>query len=178
MFTENSNIRSPPLLLLLVFPLLTIQFSVRNKVLAHEKIDVIWYGQVEKFEGSAPSSSAAEINADGEVSQQQQQGGGSGLEMVRVRITNSHGTIIRVPCKAAFVAVGHDPINHFLDQLGGVDRDAGGYLVTAEGGGRGSLDRQRGEGVGSTMTSVPGLFAAGDAADAVYRQVFLSLVLM
>ena len=149
---------------------LPTQLSILNKVLAHEKIDVIWFGKVEKFEGIAPSPSAVEINADGEVSPQQQRGG-SGLEMVRVRITNSHGTVVRVPCKAAFVAIGHDPINHFLDQLG-VDKDAGGYLVTAEGGGVG------GEGVGSTMTSVPGLFAAGDAADAVYRQVLIFGVVM
>ena len=52
-----------------------------------------------------------------------------------------------------FVAIGHDPTTKlFVDQL---DHDDAGYLVT------------RGK---STETNIPGVFAAGDVQDHIYRQ--------
>jgi len=52
-----------------------------------------------------------------------------------------------------FVAIGHDPRNELVKGI--VDLDAAGYVVT--------------EG-GTTITNVPGVFAAGDLVDSRYRQ--------
>jgi thioredoxin reductase (NADPH) len=71
---------------------------------------------------------------------------------VRVRDVNT-GEGTELPAQGFFVAIGHDPNTElFLDQL---DHDEAGYLLT----------RDR-----STATNVPGVFAAGDVQDHVYRQ--------
>jgi thioredoxin reductase (NADPH) len=57
------------------------------------------------------------------------------------------------PTDGLFVAIGHDPTTKlFVDQL---DHDENGYLLT------------KGK---STETNIPGVFAAGDVQDHVYRQ--------
>jgi len=55
--------------------------------------------------------------------------------------------------KCVFVAIGHVPNTQFLKGL--IDLDGNGYVVQQPGG---------------TATNVPGIFAAGDVADHVYRQ--------
>ena len=58
-----------------------------------------------------------------------------------------------MPANGIFVAIGHTPATGFLN--GVVDTDEAGY-ITVEG--------------ASTKTGTPGIFAAGDCVDSVYRQ--------
>ena len=64
------------------------------------------------------------------------------------------------PWTACFIAIGHKPnTDLFVDQL---ELDHG-YLVT-QGGRQGN----------ATQTSVPGIFAAGDVQDQIYKQAVTS----
>jgi thioredoxin reductase (NADPH) len=70
--------------------------------------------------------------------------------MLRNLIT---GAASELPVDGVFVAIGHTPTTSLF--AGQLDLDAEGYIRVAP---------------GSTRTSVPGVFAAGDVADRVYRQ--------
>jgi thioredoxin reductase (NADPH) len=86
-------------------------------------------------------------------------GDDSGVTGVRVAATDGSGTR-DIPVAGVFIAVGHTPNTEiFAGQL----EMKGGYIVV-----------RSGTDGGATATSVPGVFAAGDVADHVYRQAVTS----
>jgi thioredoxin reductase (NADPH) len=86
-------------------------------------------------------------------------GDASGVTGVRLRDTRA-GTSEDLVVKGCFIAIGHQP-NTEIFQAQLAMRD--GYITTRSG-----LDGF------ATMTSVPGVFAAGDVQDHVYRQAITS----
>ncbi|MDW8336410.1 MAG: thioredoxin-disulfide reductase [Tepidimonas sp.] len=86
-------------------------------------------------------------------------GNEQGVTGVRIRHTQT-GATEDLALQGVFIAIGHSPNTQiFAGQLDMQD----GYIVTR--GGREGL---------ATMTSVPGVFAAGDVQDHVYRQAITS----
>tara|TARA_Y100001968_G_scaffold193976_1_gene177925 strand:- start:346 stop:1272 length:927 start_codon:yes stop_codon:yes gene_type:complete len=76
--------------------------------------------------------------------------GGLKSAITKNTLDNTTGEIL---CDGAFIAIGHNPnSNLFSDQL---EVDEKGYVITKD---------------NSSLTSIPGVFAAGDLKDKVYRQ--------
>ncbi|OZI80208.1 thioredoxin-disulfide reductase [Bordetella genomosp. 6] len=86
-------------------------------------------------------------------------GDASGVTGVRLR-DNRDGTGRDVPAAGVFIAIGHAPNTRLFE---GQLALRNGYIAT-----RGGLSGL------ATMTSVPGVFAAGDVQDHVYRQAVTS----
>ena len=79
-----------------------------------------------------------------------------GVESVRVRHVEA-GEITEIPAKGVFIAIGHAPASELVNDS--LETHHGGYVVVAP---------------GTTRTSIPGVFAAGDLTDHVYRQAVTS----
>ena len=79
-----------------------------------------------------------------------------GVEAVRARHVET-GEITEIPCKGVFVAIGHAPANELVKDV--LELHNGGYVKVEP---------------GSTRTSIPGIFAAGDLTDHKYRQAVTS----
>jgi thioredoxin reductase (NADPH) len=101
---------------------------MQDRAFANEKIEFRWNSVIEDVIGDAK------------------------LEGAQLRNTVS-GAVDELPLTGLFVAIGHTPNTDLFK--GQLEMDDNGYLVTAG---------------GSTRTSVEGVFAAGDVADHVYRQ--------
>jgi len=86
-------------------------------------------------------------------------GDASGVTGIRIKNVNS-GSTEDISLKGCFIAIGHSPNTEIFN--GQLDM-AGGYIIT-QGGLKGF----------ATQTSVPGIFAAGDVQDHVYRQAITS----
>src|SRR5712692_1547849 len=75
-------------------------------------------------------------------------------QVTGVRLRNLRtGVLSDLPCEGAFIAIGHTPVTGFV--AGQLPLDAEGYAITLP---------------DSTETAIPGVYAAGDVKDKVYRQ--------
>ncbi len=79
-----------------------------------------------------------------------------GVEAVRVRNVKTD-EITEIPCKGVFIAIGHAPASELVKDT--LETHNGGYVKVEP---------------GSTRTSIPGVFAAGDLTDHIYRQAVTS----
>jgi thioredoxin reductase (NADPH) len=81
-------------------------------------------------------------------------GGTDPLGVTGVRIYNTEtGDVSEVPAHGVFIAIGHTPSTELF--VGQLPLDEGGYIL---------------KNPDSTSTAIPGVFAAGDVTDKVYRQ--------
>jgi thioredoxin reductase (NADPH) len=71
---------------------------------------------------------------------------------VRIRDVTT-GALTTLPCEGLFVAIGHTPVTELFK--GQLDMDGEGYLLSRP---------------DSTATGIPGVFAAGDVKDKIFRQ--------
>ena len=79
-----------------------------------------------------------------------------GVTGVRVKNTKT-GKLQDIACKGVFIAIGHAPANELIKDA--LDLHNGGYVKVK---------------LGSTETTIPGIFAAGDLTDHIYRQAVTS----
>lgn len=86
-------------------------------------------------------------------------GDDSGVTGMRLKNTQSNETK-EIPLAGVFIAIGHKPNTDIFE--GQLEME-GGYLVT-----------QSGRHGNATATSIPGVFAAGDVQDHIYRQAVTS----
>lgn len=101
---------------------------LQERAFRNEKIDFIWNAVVEEILGEDVVT---------------------GVRLKNVKT----GDVWEQACDGVFVAIGHQPNTRIFQ--GQLELDRNGYIVTAP---------------GTTRTSVDGVFAAGDVQDAVYRQ--------
>ena len=78
------------------------------------------------------------------------------VEAARFKHTKT-AEIIEIPAKGIFIAIGHAPANELVKDI--LEMHNNGYVKVE---------------AGSTRTSIPGVFAAGDLTDHVYRQAVTS----
>lgn len=104
---------------------------LEQRLLAHEKINVLWDTEIDEIIGTEEPL---------------------GVTGARLKNTKT-GALSEIEADGIFIAIGHAPATElFTDQL---ETKQGGYLITSP---------------DSTATSIPGIYAAGDVTDDIYRQ--------
>jgi len=131
-----------------------------QRVLQHPNVKVMWNTTLVEIQGvvveklAAPDDTTPDemIDLDADVAAHQKIVTGAVLN-------NTNGQQETIDTDAVFIAIGHTPATSFLQGIVEFDTLRPGYIR--------SIDH-------STRTSVPGIFAAGDVADSVYRQAITS----
>ena len=104
---------------------------LQSRLLASDKIEVVWDSVVEEVLGQADPPTV------------------TGLTLENIKT----GAVSKLAIDGLFVAIGHDPATQLFK--GKLAMDDEGYIATKP---------------DSTATSIPGVFAAGDVQDKVFRQ--------
>ena len=104
---------------------------LQNRLLAHDKIEVIWDSVLEEVVGDEDPLGVT----------------GARLKNVKTGATQE------IACDGVFIAIGHAPATELFK--GHVAMNDRGYIETAP---------------DSTATSIPGVYAAGDVTDEIFRQ--------
>ena len=104
---------------------------LQQRLLANDKIEVVWDSVLEEVLGEADPL---------------------GVTGVRLRNVKT-GEQSELACDGVFIAIGHDPATGIFRSH--VEMDDEGYILTRP---------------DSTATDVPGVYAAGDVKDKIYRQ--------
>ena len=130
-----------------------------DRVKDHPLIDIQWNTVVERIEGKEIQAGSEEDSAEDAEVDLDEVVGKVVTGVILKDVTSNEER--RMDCDAVFVAIGHTPNTEFLQKTEGIqfDNDHPGYLLT----------------IGhSTKTTVPGIFAAGDVSDSIYRQAVTS----
>ena len=129
-----------------------------DRVKNHPLIEIQWNTVLEEIKGKS-------VDAGGEESDEMDLDDSGNADATEKIVSAAvlkdvvTGEKLTLKCDAVFVAIGHSPNTGFMDGIVEFDSDHAGYIKT----------------IGqTTKTSVPGIYAAGDVSDAVYRQAITS----
>ncbi|MEG3619406.1 thioredoxin-disulfide reductase [Magnetovibrio sp. PR-2] len=116
---------------------------LQDRLLKHDKVEVLWDTTLDEILGNKPGG--AELPLGGSMTPP----GVTGLSLKNVKT----GEMSTLNVDGVFIAIGHSPNTDLFK--GQLDMDDGGYILTKP---------------GTPMTSIPGVFAAGDVQDHTYQQ--------
>lgn len=124
---------------------------MQERVLNHPKVKVLWNTAIKEIKGD---------------------------KMVGSIVIETDGKQQELPADGVFLAIGHNPVSALF--AGQIQLDAHGYIVTRQSASKPGVEAaqaaldDKGLLLFPTMTSVEGVFAAGDVVDIRYRQAITS----
>ena len=131
--------------------------AMATRVLNHPSIEIVWNTVVREFVSKSDGKGGQQLAALRIWGEPLREDGGDALENGSGDLDTPTERLLDVD--GCFVAIGHVPNTELFDDDPALRRDSEGYIYTIP---------------GSTVTSVTGVYAAGDVADKVYRQAITS----